>query len=169
MIGRREHTVDLHLAVRDDGLDLSLLLEVLEALAGQGAVNLEPVDKGGDGDETVGLDVLVQLVGSGLVEDDGVLGLVLDCRRLLAVDATLESRPHRDAVGLRGASDARPKRRALWPCRCRGGASRCPPPKPVHPRRTKDGDGDEHECSRTLSLGPLLLLLLRAGSGGHLD
>lgn len=84
--------------MRDDGLDLSLLLEVLEALAGQRAVDLESVDKGGDGDETVGLDVLVQLVGSGLVEDDGVLRLVLDCSRLLACVATLETEPHRDAA-----------------------------------------------------------------------
>lgn len=96
--GRRKHTVDLHLAVRDNGLDLSLLLEVLEALAGQGAVDLEPVDEGGDGDETVGLDVLVQLVGGGLVEDDGVLRLVLDCSRLLAGDATLEGETHRGAA-----------------------------------------------------------------------
>lgn len=72
-------TVDLHLAVRDDGADLALLNEVVQALAGKGAVDLESVDKGGDGDETVGLDVLVQLVRGGLVEDDGVLGLVLDC------------------------------------------------------------------------------------------
>lgn len=104
----RRHTEDLHLAVRDDGLDLSLLLEVLEALAGQGAVDLEPVDEGGDGDETVGLDVLVQLVGGGLVEDDGVLRLVLDCSRLLAGDAALEGEPRRDAADSGGcASDAR--------------------------------------------------------------
>lgn len=95
---RRRHTVDLHLAVRHDGLDLSLLLEVLEALAGQGAVDLEPIDEGGDGDETVGLDVLVQLVGSGLVEDDGVLRLVLDCSRLLAGDASVQGEPHRGAA-----------------------------------------------------------------------
>lgn len=84
--------------MRDDGLDLSLLLEVLEALAGQGAVDLKSVDEGGDGDETVGLDVLVQLVGSGLVEDDGVLRLVLDCSRLLAGVAALEGEPHRGAA-----------------------------------------------------------------------
>lgn len=83
--------------MRDNGLDLSLLLEVLEALTGQGAVDLESVDEGSDGDETVGLDVLVQLVGSGLVEDDGVLRLVLDCSRLLAGDATLEAELHRGA------------------------------------------------------------------------
>lgn len=73
-------TVDEHLAVRDDGLDLSLLLQVLQALASQGAIDLQSVDQGSDGDEAVGLDVLVQLLRSGLVENDGVLGLVLDCR-----------------------------------------------------------------------------------------
>ena len=73
-----QHTVDLHLAVSHDLLDLSLLLEVLEAPPGERAVDLEPVDEGGDGHETVGLDILIELVGSGLVKDDGVLGLVLD-------------------------------------------------------------------------------------------
>jgi hypothetical protein len=71
-------TVDLHLAVGDDGLDLALLLEVLDALAGEGAVDLHSVDQDSDGDEAVRLDILVQLLGDGLVEDDGVLGLVLD-------------------------------------------------------------------------------------------
>ena len=71
-------TVDLHLAVRDDGLDHALLLEVVEALAGQRAVDLHAVDESGDGDEAVGLDILVELLRGGLVEDDGVLGLVLD-------------------------------------------------------------------------------------------
>jgi hypothetical protein len=65
--------------VRDNGLDLSLLLQVLEALACQRAVDLQSVDQSGDGDETVGLDVLVELLRGGLVENDGVLGLVLDC------------------------------------------------------------------------------------------
>lgn len=88
--------------MRDDGLDLSLLLKVLEALAGQGAVDLESVDEGGNGDETVRLDVLVQLVGSGLVEDDGVLRLVLDCSRLSAGFWPPESEPHRDAADSRG-------------------------------------------------------------------
>ena len=74
-----QRTVDLHLAVSHDLLDLSLLLEVLEAPPGEGAVDLEPVDEGGNRHDTVGLDILVELVGSGLVEDDGVLGLVLDC------------------------------------------------------------------------------------------
>lgn len=72
------HTVDLHLAVRGDGLDHALLLEVEEALASQGAVDLHAVDENGDGDEAVGLDILVELLGGGLVQDDGVLSLVLD-------------------------------------------------------------------------------------------
>lgn len=72
------HTVDLHLAVRGDGLDQALLLEVGDALAGQRAVDLHAVDENSDGNQAVGLDILVELLGGGLVEDDGVLGLVLD-------------------------------------------------------------------------------------------
>lgn len=66
----------------NDLLDLSLLLEVGESLAGKAAVDLETVDEGGDGDQTVGLNILVELLSSGLVEDDGVLGLVLDYERI---------------------------------------------------------------------------------------
>lgn len=75
---RASHTVDLHLAVGDDGLDHALLLEVSKALSRQRAVDLQSVDEGGDGDEAVRLHILVELVRGGLVEDDGVLGLVLD-------------------------------------------------------------------------------------------
>lgn len=71
-------TVDLHLAVGDDRLDHALLLEVRDALAGEGAVDLHSVDQDSDGDEAVRLNILVQLLGDGLVEDDGVLGLILD-------------------------------------------------------------------------------------------
>lgn len=63
----------------NDRLDLAGSLEVLEALAGQGAVDLQSVDEGGNGDETVRADILGELVGGALVEKDGVLGLVLDC------------------------------------------------------------------------------------------
>lgn len=59
--------------------DLALLLQVLEARPCQRAVNLHSVDESGNGDETVGLDILVELLGSGLVKNDSVLGLVLDC------------------------------------------------------------------------------------------
>lgn len=59
-------------------LDLTALLEVSESLAGKAAVDLETVDKGSDGDQAVGLNILVELLSGGLVEDNGVLGLVLD-------------------------------------------------------------------------------------------
>lgn len=62
----------------DDGLDLALLLKILQALPGQRTIDLQPVDKSGDCDEAVGLNILVKLLRGGLVEQDGVLGLVLD-------------------------------------------------------------------------------------------
>ena len=62
----------------DNLLDLTLLFEVGEGLAGQAAVDLQTVDEGSDGDEAVGLDVLLELLGGVFIEDDGVLGLVLD-------------------------------------------------------------------------------------------
>lgn len=76
--GKGEHTVDLHLAVCNHRLDDALLLEVGKALSGQRTVDLHSVDEGGDGDQTVRLNILVELLRGGLVEDDGVLGLVLD-------------------------------------------------------------------------------------------
>ena len=60
------------------GLDEALLLEVPKALPSERAVDLHAVDESSDGDETVRLDILVELLGGGLVEDDSVLGLVLD-------------------------------------------------------------------------------------------
>lgn len=72
-------TVDLHLAVCNNLLDDASLLKVSQGLAGQAAVDLETIDEDGNGDQAVGLDILVELVGDGLVEKDGVVGLVLDC------------------------------------------------------------------------------------------
>lgn len=72
------HTVDVHLGVTNNLLDLSLLLKVSKGLAGQAAVDLETVDQSGDSDQTVGLDILVETLSGLLLEDDGVLGLVLD-------------------------------------------------------------------------------------------
>ena len=74
----REHTVDAAPAVTDDLLDLTLLLEISQSPPCQRTVDLQSVHEGGNGDEAVRLDILVELVGSGLVEDDGVVGLVLD-------------------------------------------------------------------------------------------
>jgi len=71
--------------VSDNLLDLASLLEVGEGLAGERAVDLQSVDKDGDSHETVGLDILLETVVGGLVENDGVLGLVLDCREGMSV------------------------------------------------------------------------------------
>lgn len=62
-------------------LNLALLLQIIQRLPRQTAVDLQAIDERGDGDEAVGLDVLVEFVGGGFVEDDGVVGLVLDCVR----------------------------------------------------------------------------------------
>lgn len=59
-------------------LDLSLLLQIIQRLPCQAAIDLQSVDERGDCDEAVGLDVFVEFVGGGFVEDDGVVGLVLD-------------------------------------------------------------------------------------------
>jgi hypothetical protein len=75
-----ERTVDAHAGVTNDLLDLTVSLKVVQSLAGKAAVDLETIDEGGDGDQTVRLNILLQLLVGGLVEDDGVLGLVLDCK-----------------------------------------------------------------------------------------
>ena len=62
----------------NDLLDLTLLLEFGKGATGERSVDLQTVDKDGDRDKTVGLDILLELVVGGLVEGDGVLGLVLD-------------------------------------------------------------------------------------------
>ena len=72
-------TVYAQLGVSDNLLDLTLLLEIGERSPCERAVNLETIDEGGYGDEAVGLDILLELVGDGLVENDSVIGLVLDC------------------------------------------------------------------------------------------
>lgn len=78
---RRRHSsrVDAQLAVSDNLLDLALLLQVIQCLPRQTPIDLQSIDKGGDGDEAVGLDVFVEFVRGGFIEDDGVVGLVLDC------------------------------------------------------------------------------------------
>lgn len=58
-------------------LDLALLLQILERLPRQTAVDLEPIDQRGDGDEPIGLHVLVQFVRGRFVEDHGVVGFIL--------------------------------------------------------------------------------------------
>ena len=62
----------------DNALDEALLLEVADGDTGQRAVDFETLDEDGLGDEAEGGDLLDDTVKGGLVEDDGVLGLVLD-------------------------------------------------------------------------------------------
>lgn len=65
--------------VADDLLDLAVLLQLLQSLAGQAAVDLETVNQGGDSDQTEVLDILLETLGGLLLKDDVVVGLVLDC------------------------------------------------------------------------------------------
>lgn len=73
-----ERTVDAQLGMSNNLPDGALLLEIVEGLSGERSIDLKTIDERGNGDEAVGLDVLVELVRGLLVEDDGVLGLVLD-------------------------------------------------------------------------------------------
>ena len=73
-----KRTVDAQSAVSNNLLDDALLLKVGQTSAGNGSVDLHSVDEDRDGDQAVGLDILVKLVGGGLVEEDGVLSLVLN-------------------------------------------------------------------------------------------
>lgn len=75
-------TVNAQLAVPNNLLDLPLLLQIVQRLPRKTAIDLQTIDERRDGDEAVGLHVFVQFVRGGLVEDDGVIGLVLDCRRV---------------------------------------------------------------------------------------
>jgi hypothetical protein len=71
--------VDSQLGVSNDLLDAALSLEIGKRLSGEGAVDLETIDEGSDRDQAVRLDILLELVVGLLVENDGVVGLVLDC------------------------------------------------------------------------------------------
>jgi hypothetical protein len=90
--------------VADDLLDLALLLKLGERTTGKRTVDLQSVDKGGDGDEAVRLNLLLETVRGGLVEDDGVLGLVLDCVCIMSAKLFLRAAPWRGVrhVRIRG-------------------------------------------------------------------
>lgn len=81
-------------------LDDAFLLKVGQTSAGNGSVDLHSVDENRDGDQAVGLDILVKLVGGGLVEEDGVLGLVLNYGNCQIRSRTnLCSSPHTLSLG----------------------------------------------------------------------
>ena len=174
-------------------LDDTLLLEVGEGLAGKGTVDLQSVDENGGGDETVGQDILVKALLDVLVHGHSMLSLVLNCSRNRE-SATVSSIPPLSAflfrVEIAVAVVVDIVVVALSSCGCRAipisQSSFEPPPPPSH-----DVDTNEHfetgprnrnrdrsfvrELAEmdgkkiTLSLGPLLLLLLSSlGSGGGL-
>ncbi len=60
-------------------LNLTLLLQIIQRLACQRTIDLQPVHERGHRDEAIGLHILVELIRGGLIEHDGVVGLVLDC------------------------------------------------------------------------------------------
>lgn len=109
----RAHTVDGHLGVANDLLDLSLLLEISEGFAGQAAVDLQTVDKGGNGDEAVGLDFLLESLGGLLLKDDGVLGLVLDCT-VKSSQHSSSLRPQASLIRQVSISSPRRKKKPMW-------------------------------------------------------
>jgi hypothetical protein len=133
-----QHTVDVQLRVTNDLLDLAVLLEVLERFPCKRTVNLQAIDEGSNCDEAVGLDILLELVVGLLVEDDGVLGLVLDCAAVSGGFGV--TKMERRAVG-------RNERR--W---CEMMSAR--------PSRLGVVLNVRVTVSRTLALRPLLLLLL---------
>jgi len=66
--------------VPDNLLDLPLLLQIIQRLSCKTAIDLKSVDQGCNGDEAVGLDIFVELIGGGFIEDDCMIGLILDWR-----------------------------------------------------------------------------------------
>ena len=61
-----------------DPLDLTLLLQVPDSYPRQAPVDLQPLDEDTLADKAEGRNFLDDTVVSGLVEDNGVLRLVLD-------------------------------------------------------------------------------------------
>ena len=152
-------TVDVQLRVADNLLDLAVLLEVVEGFPCERTVDLETIDEGGDGDQAVRLNILLEAVVLLLVEDNSVLGLVLDCAACQWRFSGLECA----RVGWRGGRKRRAGERAPERGGSRSGARR---PREilcacvcmcVCVLRVRDA------VSRTLALGPLLLLLLASG------
>jgi len=60
-------------------LNLPLLLQIIQRLPRQTPIDLQPINERGDRYQPVGLHILVEFIRSGFVEDDGVIGFILDC------------------------------------------------------------------------------------------
>lgn len=61
-----------------DLLDLTLLLQIIQGLSRKRSIDLQPIHQRRNGDESIRLHILVELVGCSLVQHDGVIGFVLD-------------------------------------------------------------------------------------------
>jgi len=64
--------------VVDDLLDLPLLCEVADDKAGKGSINFQPFDQNRGRDEAIGGYVLECPIVCGFIEDDSMLGLILN-------------------------------------------------------------------------------------------
>jgi len=74
----RALTVDVSRAMTDHLLDLPFVLKVIQRFPCERSVDFQPVDEDGDSDKAIRLDIFLQLLGGIFIEDDGVIGLVLD-------------------------------------------------------------------------------------------
>lgn len=72
------HTVDELSGVVNNFLDEALLGQVSDDHSRQRSVDLQAFDKDGLGDESEGRDILEDTIVGRLVENDGVLCLILD-------------------------------------------------------------------------------------------
>ena len=59
-------------------LDHTLVLQILQRLSSKRSIYFQTIDEDSDGDETIGLYVLLEFIRGGLIKDDGVLGFILD-------------------------------------------------------------------------------------------
>ena len=71
-------TVDAQFAMPHNLLDLSLLLQVMQRLPCKATIDLQSVDESGNCDEAVRLYIFVELVRGCFIENNGVVGLILD-------------------------------------------------------------------------------------------
>jgi len=72
-------TVDAQFAVPHNLLNLPLLLQIIQCFPRQTPIDLQPIHQRCHCYQAIRLHVLVEFVRGGFIEDDGVVGFVLDC------------------------------------------------------------------------------------------
>ena len=77
VIGSHSSGVDDLVVVSGDKSDLALLLQLVERSSGERAADSQLIHQGGDGDDLHSRDFVVQSLVRLLVEQDGVVGLIL--------------------------------------------------------------------------------------------